>query len=110
MPRRRRINEISNQTDRLSTVVRQAKRCRRRGEARKAMLLWREACHLDGESARLWTQYAVACFGFGRDDEARHALSQAVWLRQRARDHRRAKVTGSLVVLFGAGPASLPAA
>lgn len=39
----------------------------------------------------------MACMRVRRIDEAKHALRQALWLRQRARDDQRAKVTERLL-------------
>lgn len=61
------------------------------------MLSLREACHTGGKCPRLWTLYAMACMRVRRIDEAKHALRQALWLRQRARDDQRAKVTERLL-------------
>ena len=60
------------------------------------MLALHEACALRRDDAALWTLYAVACFRSRRPDDARRALGQALWLRQRARDERRASVTRRL--------------
>jgi Flp pilus assembly protein TadD len=78
-------------------LVQRAHRLRRRGEARKAMLMLREACHASENSARLWTLYAVECTRLGRRDDAVEALERALWLRERNRDAARARVTRSLL-------------
>jgi Flp pilus assembly protein TadD len=77
--------------------VRRARRFRRRGEHRQAMLALREACQRSNQCPRLWTLYAVACVRVRRVDDAKHALRQALWLRQRARDEGRAQVTLRLI-------------
>lgn len=61
------------------------------------MLLLREACFEQAGDPRLWTLYGVQCARLGRRDEAVHALGQAVWLRERCRDARRAEVTRALL-------------
>lgn len=61
------------------------------------MLVLREACHREATSARLWTLYAVACVRNGRRDDAVDALKQAVFLRERARDVARVRVTRELL-------------
>ena len=78
-------------------LVRRARRFRRRGEHRQAMLSLREACQTGGQCPRLWTLYAVACMRVRRLDDAKQALRQALWLRQRARDDRRVKVMQRLI-------------
>lgn len=78
-------------------LVRRARRFRRRGEHRQAMLSLREACHTGGQCPRLWTLYAVACVRVRRVDDAKHALQQALWLRQRAKDGRRVQVIERLL-------------
>lgn len=78
-------------------MLRRAKRFTRRGEHRQAMLSLREACQGCGESPRLWTMYAAACLRVRRRDDAKQALRQALWLRQRARDTTRATVMERLI-------------
>lgn len=70
------------------------------------MLALREACQHGGHSPRLWTLYGVACVRVRRLDDARQALRQALWLRQRARDLRRARVMERLLEQLD-GPASV---
>ena len=77
--------------------VRRALRLRRRGQARKAWLLLREACQRQASDARLWTLYGVECARLGKRDCAEKALGQAVWLRQRARQTARARTTQGLL-------------
>ncbi|HEY6725105.1 MAG TPA: hypothetical protein VI197_13805 [Polyangiaceae bacterium] len=62
------------------------------------MLSLREACHTGGQCPRLWTLYAVACVRVRRVDDAKHALQQALWLRQRAKDGRRVRVMERLLI------------
>jgi Flp pilus assembly protein TadD len=78
-------------------LVRRAQRHHRRGEHRQAMLALRQACQHSGHSPRLWTLYGVACLRVRRVDDARQALRQALWLRQRARDVGRARVMERLI-------------
>lgn len=88
--------------------LRRARRFRRRGEHRQAMLALREACQQDKECPRLWTLYAVACVRVKRVDDAKQALRQALWLRQRARDQGRAQVTLRLIEQLEDHDAQLP--
>jgi Flp pilus assembly protein TadD len=60
------------------------------------MVALHEACALRHDDAALWTLYAVACQRSLRLDDAQRAFGQALWLRQRARDDRRARVTRRL--------------
>ena len=78
-------------------LARRARRHRRRGDHRQAMLSLREACHTGGQCPRLWTLYAFACVRVRRVDDAKLALRQALWLRQRAKDEPRAQVTQRLL-------------
>ncbi|HYO97901.1 MAG TPA: hypothetical protein VER33_25520 [Polyangiaceae bacterium] len=92
--------------------VQQARRWRRRGDDRKAMLLLREASFQAGDDARLWTLYAAQCWRMRRHDEARQALRQALWFRERAGDGARARVLRALLLAADAsnGGAKLRAA
>lgn len=84
-------------------MLRRAWRFRRRGEHRRAMLLLREVCHREPDEAKLWTLYAVQCVRIGRRAEAASALKQAAWIRQRDREHARARVTRALLDCLLAG-------
>jgi Flp pilus assembly protein TadD len=75
---------------RVVTLLRRARRARLRGEARQAMLAVREACFACRTDARLWALYGAACRRARRHDEAKDAIRQAIWLRERERDSRRA--------------------
>jgi Flp pilus assembly protein TadD len=75
---------------RVEALVRRARRFRLRGETRQAMLAVREACFESRTDARLWALYGAACRRARRHDEARDAIRQAIWLRERERDERRA--------------------
>lgn len=66
------------------------------------MLSLREACHTGAPCPRLWTLYAVACVRVRRVDDAKHALQQALWLRQRAKDDRRVQVIERLLIQLDA--------
>ncbi len=93
-------------------LLARARRARRRGKHRRAMLALREAACVQGDDARLWTLYAAQCLRAGHRDEAVQALRQATWLRQRARDTLRARVTRLLLeqVSHGEGVDHLHAA
>jgi Flp pilus assembly protein TadD len=84
-------------------MLRRAWRFRRRGEHRRAMLVLREVCHREPDEAKLWTLYAVQCVRMGRRADAASALKQAAFLRQRDREHARARVTRALLDSLLAG-------
>jgi Flp pilus assembly protein TadD len=86
-----------NVETREQCLLNRARRHRRRGEHRKAMLALREACFTSDSDARLWTLYAMSCARAGRSDEAAQALRQALWLRERCDDAPRARVTRALI-------------
>jgi Flp pilus assembly protein TadD len=75
---------------RLVVLMRQARRHTLRGDTRQAMLATREACFTNRSDARLWALYGAACRRARRHDEAKDAIRQAIWLRERERDTRRA--------------------
>jgi Flp pilus assembly protein TadD len=54
------------------------------------MLAVREACFVCETDARLWALYGAACQRARRHEEAKDAIRQAIWLRQRERDELRA--------------------
>ena len=111
MARRRRTRQSDHDVEELSAeqaLVRRARRHRRRGEHRQAMLALRSACNHQMDDPCLWTQYAVACVRVRRYEDAERALGQALWLRQRARDERRARVTQQLIDQLREGGRSLP--
>jgi Flp pilus assembly protein TadD len=97
MRRRQPSLPDANETHQES-LCRRALRFRRRGEERKALVAFREAALSSEKDARLWTHYGVQCGRMGRYTEAQHALSQAVWLRERAGESEKARVTRSLLV------------
>ena len=85
-----------NEDPRVQTLELRARRMRRRGEQRRAMLTLRQAAQEAGTDARLWTLYGVQCARIRRLDDALEALGHAAWLRERARDTARARVTHTL--------------
>ncbi len=78
--------------------IQRARRHRERGDDRKALLLLREACCRDERDARLWTLFSVQCWRMGKRDEALRAMRQSLWLRERERDERRARVVRGLLL------------
>jgi hypothetical protein len=83
--------------DPIETLIARSRKLRARGEARRALVLLRQACALDEWRARSWTLLDVNLARFGAADEARQALHQARWLRTRAGEGARAAVTARLV-------------
>jgi Flp pilus assembly protein TadD len=90
-----------NAETREQSLLNRARRHRRRGEHRKAMLALREACYTSRCDARLWTLYAMSCVRAGRSDDCAQALRQALWLRERENDDARARVTQDLIDRLG---------
>ncbi|MGE0327602.1 MAG: hypothetical protein AB7S68_35145 [Polyangiaceae bacterium] len=88
------LSRPESERDVLLTRVR---RLRRRGDQRKAMLALRDAAFDAGDDASLWTLYADQCIRAGKADRAEHALTQALWLRERNHDYARAAVTRRLL-------------
>ena len=101
--RRRDTREITTNLTPEEALLCRARRFERRGDPRRAMLLLREACFRADDSARLWTLYAAVCTRAGRRDDAAEALGRAIWLRERARDITRARVTRELLDRLRAG-------
>ena len=100
MRRHRPQPQPINAETREQSLLNRARRHRRRGEHRKAMLALREACYSASRDARLWTLYAMSCVRAGRADDCAQALRQALWLRERENDDARARVTRSLIDRF----------
>jgi len=78
-------------------LIARARRARRRGEARKALVALREACARDESAAWLYALYGALLARQGRRDEAAVALRHAVWLRRSAGDIARARSTQRLL-------------
>jgi Flp pilus assembly protein TadD len=64
------------------------------------MLAVREACLVCETDARLWALYGAACRRARRHDEARDAIRQAIWLREREKDERRAESLQRLLTVL----------
>jgi Flp pilus assembly protein TadD len=94
----RRLTPSQSLSDTVNDRLQRARRQRLRGDQRKALLLLREACCLSENESRLWTLYGVQCWRMGQRDEARQALRQALWLRERDRDKARAHVLRGLLL------------
>jgi Flp pilus assembly protein TadD len=83
--------------------IERARRQAERGDHRRAMLILREECFAVKSSAPLWVLYAMQCLRARRRDDAFHALGQALWLRERARDHKRVRVMRELIAHLSEG-------
>jgi Flp pilus assembly protein TadD len=99
---RRRPHAHTQAESREQTLVRQASRHVRRGEGRRAIVALREACMLAERDPKLWALYGGQCAREKQHEEARHALKQAIWLRERARDPRRARSLRGMLERLGA--------
>jgi len=82
--------------DPIEVLVARARRLRRKGETRRALVLLRQACALDEWRPRTYTLLGVQAAREGLRAEASQALNQARWLRARAGDEARAAVTARL--------------
>src|SRR3982751_4985351 len=76
---------------------RRARRFRRRGDERGAMLSLRQAAHENENDAPLWTLYGGQCARVGRMNETERALSHAAWLRDRQREPGKARTTRAVL-------------
>jgi Flp pilus assembly protein TadD len=85
------------------TAVERARRQSQRGDPRRAMLILREACFAADSDARLWVLYGMQCLRARKPADAMNALSHALWLRERASDHARARVMRELIAHLESG-------
>jgi len=91
---------------RTELLLSRARRAQQRGERRQALVALREATLLAETDARLWALYGAACAKANRLDEAERAFSQALYLRQRERDGRRATALRNVIQRLGFGNAA----
>ncbi len=101
MAKRRFVQHIEPITDRLSTLENRARKLRNKGESRKALVLLREICLSDEQSARRWCIFGAFLSGEGRTEEAYKALKHALWLRRSAGDQPRVRSTQRLIDRLG---------
>ena len=85
------------------TAIERARRQSERGDERRAMLILREECFAVESDAALWVHYCLSCLRARRRDEGFRALAHALWLRERARDERRAEVMRDLIAHLSSG-------
>ncbi|APR78315.1 Hypothetical protein A7982_03662 [Minicystis rosea] len=88
--------------DPVEALVARARRARRKGDDRGALVFLRRACALDEWRARTYTLLGAEAARQGLVDEAARALHQARWLRTRAGDQARAAVTARLAAALSA--------
>jgi hypothetical protein len=86
-----------------TTAVERARRQSERGDERRAMLILREECFAVESDPALWVHYGLSCLRARRRDEGFRALAHALWLRERARDLRRAAVMRDLIAHLSSG-------
>jgi Flp pilus assembly protein TadD len=82
--------------DPVEMLIARARRSRRRGDDRAALVLLRRACALDVWCPRAHALLGVELAKQRRHDEAATALNHARWLRARAGDDARARATARL--------------
>lgn len=81
--------------------IKRARRLFGRGEARRALVLLRDACSENEQDARLWAIYGIACHRQGKQAEALQALKHAAWVRQRAQQTKRAHSLRQIIARLG---------
>jgi len=91
---------------RIEQLLSRARRAQQRGERRQSLVALREATLLAENDAKLWALYASACAKANRVEEAQRAFAQAVYLRQRQHDARRANSLRHLIERLGFGKAA----
>jgi len=91
---------------RTELLLGRARRAQQRGERRQALVALREATLLAETDAKLWALYGAACVKANRLDHAERAFNQALYLRQRQHDARRANSLRSVIQRLGVGNAA----
>ncbi len=86
---------------RTELLLSRARRAQQRGERRQALVALREAALLAETDAKVWALYGSACAKANRLDEAERALGQALYLRQRQHDVRRASSLRAVIQRLG---------
>ena len=103
------MNKLSSNPgfpSRTELLLSRARRAQQRGERRQALVALREATLLAETDPKLWALYGAACVKANRMGEAERALSQALYLRQRQHDPRRANSLRSVIERLGFGDAA----
>jgi len=91
---------------RAELLLSRARRAHQRGERRQALVALREAALLAESDPKLWALYGYACAKANRMDEAQRAFTQALYLRQRQHDTRRASSLRAVLLRLGLGHAA----
>jgi len=79
------------------SLIERARRLRRKGETRKAIVAMREACLRDDGAAWEWALYGAWLAEAGRTSEAEEAYAHALWLRRKSGDSARARTMQRLL-------------
>jgi Flp pilus assembly protein TadD len=88
--------------DPIEQLIARAQKAKSKSDARRAIVLLRQACALDEWRARTWTLLAVLLAEEGVCGEASQAFKHARWLRLRAGETARAAVTERLAARLAA--------
>jgi hypothetical protein len=75
------------------SLMSRARKWRKRGDIRKAVVALRELCLRDESCARSWTIYGTLLVQMGRKSDGVQALNHAIWLRKIQGDKPRMKST-----------------
>ena len=97
----RRSPSLEPEEARDALLCRRARRFRRKGDERAAMLSLRQAAHENEHDPKLWTLYGMQCARAGRMLDAESALAHAAWLRERRHEPEKARVTRALLSRLG---------
>jgi Flp pilus assembly protein TadD len=92
-----RSTQVQSLDSAQESLIARARRLRAKGETRKALVAFREACLRDDMDAALWTSYGALLASTARRDDAAVAFSHAIWLRRRSHDDLRAHSTQTLL-------------
>lgn len=84
-------------TDPVAEALARVNTARRKQDVKAEVYWLHQACMMREFDAVLWTRLGDAFFRLSKHDEALQALRHALWLRVRARDVVRARVTRKLV-------------
>ncbi|HMJ52059.1 MAG TPA: hypothetical protein VK540_08280 [Polyangiaceae bacterium] len=84
--------------DRASDLTARAHRLRRKGELRRAVVAFREACALEERHPALWLWLGDTLARMGRRYEAERAMKQALFLRERSAETGKANVIRGLLL------------